>query len=242
MNTTLHGHRATYRRGFTIIELLIVATFAALLFILFFVQKSNLDAIQRDEQRQTAINAFYYGLEESFYKDHGYYPEQLGEDNLPVPDGQPGEVVVTTLGVEGMPLLRFRTGDISRKIPHKCVCGRNSYRLAPIVGRKNNMIKLKGTTLYPPAINDVLDNTPYVRNYVVIVRDSQAGTDEVIVRAGVEATNPPADLVKDLKDRFRSKIRVAPIVEICQPDQINRILNPADNRKPLKFIDQRTKK
>lgn len=168
--------------------------------------------------------------------------EIIGEDNLPVPDGQPGEVVVTTLGVEGMPLLRFRTGDISRKIPHKCICGRNSYRLAPIVGRKNNMIKLKGTTLYPPAINDVLDNTPYVRNYVVIVRDSQAGTDEVIVRAGVEATNPPADLVKDLKDRFRSKIRVAPIVEICQPEQINRILNPADNRKPLKFIDQRTKK
>lgn len=79
--------------------------------------------------------------------------EIIGEDNLPVPDGEVGEVVVTTLGVEGMPLLRFRTGDMSRKITEPCKCGRNAYRLAPLVGRKNNMIKLKGTTIYPPAIN-----------------------------------------------------------------------------------------
>ena len=77
--------------------------------------------------------------------------EIIGEDNLPVPDGETGEVVVTTLGVEGMPLLRFRTGDVCAKITEKCPCGRTSYRLTPLVGRKNNMIKLKGTTLYPPA-------------------------------------------------------------------------------------------
>lgn len=89
MNCHYRDHRSShsrYRQGFTIIELLIVAAFASLLFILFFIQKSNLDAIQRDEKRQTAINAFYYGLEESFYKDHGYYPEQISEDNLPVVD------------------------------------------------------------------------------------------------------------------------------------------------------------
>ena len=82
--------------------------------------------------------------------------EIIGEDGLPVADGQPGEVVVTTLGVEGMPLLRFRTGDIACKHVEQCRCGRWSYRLSPLLGRKNNMIKLKGTTLYPPAINDVL--------------------------------------------------------------------------------------
>ena len=164
--------------------------------------------------------------------------EIIGDNNLPVKDGEIGEVVVTTLGVEGMPLLRFRTGDMSCKITEQCKCGRNSYRLTPLVGRKNNMIKLKGTTIYPPAINDVLDNTPYVINYVVEVRNSFAGTDEVVVKAGV-ASAQPFDVIKDLKDRFRSRIRVAPIVEILSPDDVSKINNPGNNRKPIKFIDNR---
>lgn len=164
--------------------------------------------------------------------------EIIGDNNLPVKDGEVGEVVVTTLGVEGMPLLRFRTGDMSCKITEQCKCGRNSYRLTPLVGRKNNMIKLKGTTIYPPAINDVLDNTPYVINYVVEVRNSFAGTDEVVVKAGI-ASPQPFDVIKDLKDRFRSRIRVAPIVEILSPEDIGKINNPGNNRKPIKFIDNR---
>lgn len=164
--------------------------------------------------------------------------EIIGDDNMPVKDGEVGEVVVTTLGVEGMPLLRFRTGDMSSKVTARCACGRNSYRLTPLVGRKNNMIKLKGTTIYPPAINDVLDNTPYVVNYVVEVRNSFAGTDEVVVKVGIAAPQP-FDVIKDLKDRFRSRIRVAPIVEILSPDDVNRIMFPSNNRKPVKFIDNR---
>lgn len=164
--------------------------------------------------------------------------EIIGEDDKPVADGMMGEVVVTTLGVEGMPLLRFRTGDISRKITDKCRCGRNSYRLTPIIGRKNNMIKLKGTTIYPPAINDVLDNTPYIANYVVVVQDSYAGTDEVVVKAGL-SRNPECDVIKDLKDRFRSRLRVAPVVEILDAEDVNAILYPAMSRKPVKFIDKR---
>ena len=75
-----------YRNGFTIIELIIVATFASLLLLLFFVQKSNLDALQRDEDRKTAINAMYYALEEGYYKEHGYYPEMISEKNITVID------------------------------------------------------------------------------------------------------------------------------------------------------------
>lgn len=76
----------TNKKGFTIVELIIVAVFASLLFILFFVQKSNLDAMARDEDRKTAINAMYYALEESFYKDHGYYPSEISEENITVID------------------------------------------------------------------------------------------------------------------------------------------------------------
>ena len=166
--------------------------------------------------------------------------EIIGEDGLPVPDGHPGEIVVTTLGVEAMPLLRFRTGDIAAKIVDKCKCGRNSYRLTPLVGRMNNMIKLKGTTLYPPAINDVLDNTDYVENYVIEVRQNEAGTDDVTIKIGLKE-QPDFDVVKELKDSFRSRIRVAPQIEILPVEEIQKINFPAKSRKPIKFIDLRKK-
>jgi phenylacetate-CoA ligase len=139
-----------------------------------------------------------------------------------------------------MPLLRFRTGDMAAKRTEQCKCGRNSFRLTPLVGRKNNMIKLKGTTLYPPAINDVLDNTDYVENYVITVQDSDTGTDEVIVKTGLKY-EPKFDAIKDLKDRFRSRIRVTPSIEILPKEEIQKINFPAKSRKPIKFIDNRKK-
>ncbi|MBO7718404.1 type II secretion system protein [Candidatus Saccharibacteria bacterium] len=74
------------KKGFTVLEIVIVAVFATLLLVLFFIQKSNIDAMERDEDRKTAINAMYYALEESFYKDHKYYPETISEDNIKVID------------------------------------------------------------------------------------------------------------------------------------------------------------
>lgn len=74
------------KKGFTILEILVVAVFATLLLVLFFIQKSNIDAMERDEDRKTAINAMYYALEESFYKENGYYPETISEENIKVID------------------------------------------------------------------------------------------------------------------------------------------------------------
>ena len=166
--------------------------------------------------------------------------EIIGEDDKPVPDGESGEIVITTLGVQGMPLLRFRTGDIAAKIAQPCACGRNSYRLTPLIGRKHNMIKLKGTTIYPPAINDVLDHTLFVSSYVVVVRPSDAGTDEVVVRISLSGnTISEKEAVAQLKEHFRSRLRVAPIVEVLPAEVIQRINFPAKSRKPVKFIDER---
>ena len=72
--------------GFTILELVVVVFFASLLLILFFLQKLNLDAMHRDEQRKEAINAMYYALEEGFHAKNGYYPENISEENLKVMD------------------------------------------------------------------------------------------------------------------------------------------------------------
>ena len=68
------------------LEIIIVATFSLLLVVIFFIQKTNLDAFDRDDKRKTAINAMYYALEESFYKEHGYYPEMISEENITVID------------------------------------------------------------------------------------------------------------------------------------------------------------
>lgn len=167
--------------------------------------------------------------------------EIIGEDNLPVADGEVGEVVVTTLGVEGMPLLRFRTGDIAAKRTEQCKCGRWSYRLTPLLGRRNNMLKLKGTTLYPPAINDVLNNTAYVSNYYVTVRDSAAGTDEVEVTIALteDTALSKENIIKDLQDHFRARLRVAPLIRIADPAEVLQITNPQKSRKPVRFIDCR---
>jgi phenylacetate-CoA ligase len=93
--------------------------------------------------------------------------ELLDETNKPVKNGEPGELTVTTLGVEGMPLLRFKTGDICIAHTEPCSCGRNTMRLSPILGRKQQMIKFKGTSLYPPSLYDILNHVPYIKNYVV---------------------------------------------------------------------------
>ncbi|MCE1167496.1 MAG: AMP-binding protein [Sphingobacteriia bacterium] len=163
--------------------------------------------------------------------------EFLDEYNQPVREGEAGEVTITTLGVEGMPLLRFKTGDICYFTTQKCACGRTTTRLSPVIGRKGQMIKFKGTTLYPGALYDVLDNISGLTNYIVEVYTNSIGTDEIHVRVGSE--NHTDEFKKHIKDAFRSKIRVAPEVSFEDPSQISLIQNPVTSRKLVKFIDHR---
>ncbi|MDR0762918.1 MAG: phenylacetate--CoA ligase family protein [Bacteroidales bacterium] len=163
--------------------------------------------------------------------------EFLDENGLPAAEGEAGEVTVTTLGVEGMPLLRFKTGDICYHHNEKCACGRNTVRLSPVLGRKGEMIKYKGTTLYPPALYDILDNIPEISNYIVEVYTNKIGTDEVIVRVSSEQQGEV--LEKKIKDLFRSKVRVAPEVVFEHIEVIARIQMPVMARKTCKFVDLR---
>lgn len=163
--------------------------------------------------------------------------EFLDEHDQPVPAGMPGEVTVTTLGVEGMPLLRFKTGDISTAHEEPCACGRNSFRMGPVIGRKKQMIKYKGTTLYPPALYDILENIEGVKNYVVEVFTNQIGTDEILIRIG--ATDHSENFEKNIKDHFRAKLRVAPSISFESVDYITSLQYPPMSRKPVKLIDRR---
>jgi len=164
--------------------------------------------------------------------------ELLDENNVPVKDGEAGELTITTLGVEAMPLLRFKTGDVCMINKEACSCGRTTARLSPIIGRKKQMIKLKGTTLYPPALYDILNNIGEIENYVVEAFTNDLGTDEILIKIGC---NLPTDhLEKEIKDHFRAKLRVAPSIEFKSVNEVNQIQFPsASNRKPVNFIDRR---
>ena len=101
------------------------------------------------------------------------------------------------------------------------------------------MLKVKGTTLYPAAIFDVLDNIEYVENYLVEASTNEIGMDEVSVSIGCK--NPKDELINDLKDRFRARIRVAPNIQFRPIDEINKRNFPEAKRKPIKFFDNRKK-
>lgn len=163
--------------------------------------------------------------------------EFLDENDQPVNEGEPGEVTITPLGIEGMPLLRFKTGDVCSHYGEPCSCGRTTLRLGPVIGRKNQMIKYKGTTLYPPALYDILDGIGYVDNYVVEVSTNEIGTDEIVIHAG--SRQPILHTEKDIKDHFRAKLRVAPTVVFHTFDEIHHIQFPDNSRKSVKFIDNR---
>lgn len=164
--------------------------------------------------------------------------ELVDEKGNLVQEGDVGELVITTLGVEGMPLLRFKTGDLACFYYEPCRCGRTSMRISPIVGRMNHMVKYKGTTLYPPAIFDVLDHIPYIENYVMVVSNNEFNNDHITIKLSLRK-QLEFDVVKSLKDRFRARVRVAPDIEICPSHELNKICLPDINRKPVKFIDNR---
>lgn len=163
--------------------------------------------------------------------------ELLDENNQPVPPHEPGEVTITTLGVEGMPLLRYKTGDICQFDDAPCGCGRTSLRLSPIIGRKKQMIKFKGTTLYPPALFDLLNEMDEVLDFVVEVYSNEIGMDEVLLHL------LPADDSKACDNKIRAylqaRLRVSPHVKYISAEEVKKIQFPEVSRKAIKFIDRR---
>lgn len=179
-----------------------------------------------------------------FQKGGHHHPELiiteiLDDDQNPVKEGESGELVITTLGVEAIPLLRFRTGDIVKPHYEPCECGRTTMRLGPVIGRKQQMIKYKGTTLYPPVLSDLLRSYQGISCYQIIIRKDKVGMDEILVK--VSCKDESEKFIKEVKDHFRAKIRVSPEIEVCTHEELFREVHHALSRKPINFIDLRDK-
>jgi phenylacetate-CoA ligase len=165
--------------------------------------------------------------------------EILDSGNQPVPPGQPGEIVITTLGVEGMPLVRYKTGDIASMFEEPCACGRTTPRIGPIVGRLQNMIKLKGTTVYPPAVVETIHEQPGINDYVIEIYADEFKTDRIKVWLAVDDSMQPT-IQEKLIERFQSTIKVTPDM-VFVPQREIEIMQGAGgaNRKIKKIVDRR---
>ena len=155
----------------------------------------------------------------------------------PLPDGTPGELVLTTLTREAMPLLRYRTRDITSLMPEPCACGRTHRRLQRIMGRADDMLIVRGVNLYPQQIERVLMGFPGLgRNYVIQLK----GLDELTVR--VELSEAGFDgqverllrLQQEVTERVRAEILVKPRMELVPPGTL-----PVSEGKARRVIDER---
>ncbi|RZJ66842.1 MAG: phenylacetate--CoA ligase family protein [Flavobacterium sp.] len=163
--------------------------------------------------------------------------ETLDDNNQPVAQGEPGELVITNLGVEGMPLIRFKTGDIVQLHREPCACGRNTLRVGPVLGRKQQMIKYKGTTLYPPAMTDVLNDFPNIELHMIEISTNDLGTDEIVIKLAVKQESE--QFLREIKDHFRAKLRVTPKIEFTTKEALSAIVFNPMSRKPVTFFDYR---
>jgi phenylacetate-CoA ligase len=159
--------------------------------------------------------------------------EILGDDDRPVPNGEVGEVVATTFGVEAMPLLRYRTGDCAALFTGTCVCGRTTPRLGPIIGRKSQKLKVKGSSLFPSTLTAVLEQTLGVESFVIVARKENDLSDsiEVLVNGSASAAA--------LRDAFQARARTAPLIRHASREEIETLQMPPQGRKRRVFVDMR---
>ncbi len=160
--------------------------------------------------------------------------EVLDEDGRQVKNGEEGEVVVTPLGVEATPLLRYRTGDICHYYDEPCSCGRTTPRLGPVLGRQQQMIKLKGTTLYPNMIVDALNEVEQLKAYIIQIENNEWGGDDLVIRCAADPS-----LEKEILGSLRARLRVSPKLSFESPQAIRELRFANESRKPILVRDLR---
>ncbi len=173
--------------------------------------------------------------------EDAYLVEIIDPKSLaPVPDGQYGELVLTALRREAMPILRYRTRDLTRILPGECECGRVHKRIDRIQGRTDDMFIIKGVNVFPIQVEQVLMTIPEVGNNYVIVLKRENNVDDMVVRVEVTESVFVEDMRKleHVRKRIardlKSELLVTPKVELVEPNSL-----PKSEGKALRLIDQR---
>lgn len=162
-------------------------------------------------------------------EDH-FYPEIVDPNTLkPVADGEWGELVLTTLTKQGMPMIRYRTKDITRLMRERCECGRMLVRMDKIQGRSDDMLKIRGVNVFPSQIEGVLLNIPELGggNYeITVTRDGHM--DKLEIRVELRDTSLIDDfsalerLVGKIRHNLRTVLQIDAVVKLCEPLSLKR--------------------
>ena len=158
------------------------------------------------------------------------------ETGEPVPDGETGEIVITTLVKEGAPLLRFRTHDLSRIIPEKCSCGRSYPRFDTIGGRSDDMFKVRGVNMFPKQVEELLQDVDGVLSEynITIAHDDDHNKDIMILTVEVDGRVDFEKTALHIRELFKSRIGMTPKVTAVPVGTLQR-----SEKKTKRVIDYR---
>lgn len=169
------------------------------------------------------------------YWDDYIYIEIIDPVTLePLPDGELGEVVITTLVKEGAPLIRYRTHDLSRILPGECACGSKYPRLDVIMGRTDDMMKIKGVNVFPSQIEEILKDFPEVSSEYQIRISHLDGKDTMRIYVETNGSVDFLDLAKRIAVTVKRRIGFTPLVKVVELG-----LLPRSEKKSKRVIDER---
>ena len=172
-----------------------------------------------------------------------YILEIINPETLePVKDGEIGELVMTTLDREAMPVIRYRTRDLTRILSGNCPCGRTHRRIDRIKGRSDDMFIIKGCNVFPIQIERVLMQTPEIGNNYLIILETIEGSDELIVEVEVkegafmDKYESLEKLRKYLVNEIKNEVLVTPRVKLLEPNALPQAEGKAVRVKDLRKI------
>jgi phenylacetate-CoA ligase len=157
-----------------------------------------------------------------------------------LPDGDAGELVLTHINREAMPIIRYRTRDLTRVVPERCSCGRTHRRIERIKGRTDDMLIVGGVNVFPSQIESVLMKIPEVGNNYQIMLDRHENLDRLHVRVELNSSMFQGDiealnrLKKKLVEELKALITVNPRIELLEPGSL-----PPSTGKAVRVIDNR---
>lgn len=169
-----------------------------------------------------------------YFNDYLYIEIIDPDTGKVLPDGEQGEIVITTYRKEAAPLIRYRTRDISRIIPGECPCGSHFPRLDRIVGRSDDMIKVKGTNIYPSQVEEILKNIDGFSSEYRIILENRDLRDRMIVQAEMKEGYDPEVLGEALLRGCKSGLGIRVVPEVMRIGDL-----PRSEKKTQRVIDKR---